>query len=323
MDITGGRSGCAGRFAPTPSGRMHLGNLLCALLAWLSARSRGGRFLLRIEDLDPERCPLEYADLLEDDLQWFGLDWDGGGRAEGCFQSRRTALYDDAFRRLREKGLLYPCFCSRGELHAASAPHLSDGSYVYAGTCRGLTLDEVECRAKKRAALGGVGPAWRLHVPEEIITLHDENCGEYSELLSRDCGDFILRRSDGVYAYQLAVVVDDGLMGVTEVVRGKDLLSSAPRQIYLHRLLGFAEPTFAHIPLLLAPDGSRLSKRDASLDLGCLRRRYSPEELLGLLAYAGGLLEKPLPVTARELIPEFCWNKVAKQDVCLPQSLWE
>lgn len=310
-----------GRFAPTPSGRMHLGNLLCALLAWLSAKSTGGRILLRIEDLDPERCPLEYAHLLAEDLRWFGLDWDEGG-ADECrdadyFQSRRTAIYLRLFDDLRERGLLYPCFCSRGELHAASAPHQSDGSYIYSGKCRGMTAEEIACAMERRH------PAYRLRVSDETVGFLDRNCGWYEENLCRDCGDFILRRSDGVFAYQLAVVADDGLMGVTEVVRGRDLLASTPRQIYLFRLLGLPVPSFAHIPLLLAPDGTRLSKRDGTLDLGRLRERFSPEALLGVLAHICGLLPRAEAVTASELIPLFHWNKIVKEDVCLPTDLWE
>lgn len=310
-----------GRFAPTPSGRMHLGNLLCALLAWLSARSAGGRILLRIEDLDPERCPLEHAHRLAEDLAWFGLDWDEGGANEEAdaayFQSRRTGIYLRFFGELEQRGLLYPCFCSRGELHAASAPHLSDGSYVYSGKCRNLSAEEVAQKRLQRS------PAYRLRVPEETIGFLDRNCGWYQEDLARDCGDFILRRSDGVFAYQLAVVVDDGLMGVTEVVRGRDLLSSTPRQICLFRLLGMEPPAFAHIPLLLAPDGSRLSKRDGSLDLGRLRERHTPEELLGILAHTCGLLPRAEAVTAQELIPLFDWGKIPTEDVHLPASLWE
>ena len=198
-----------GRFAPSPSGRMHLGNVLCALLAWLSARHQNGAFLLRIEDLDAMRCPRSYADLIMDDLRWLGLDWDG----EVPYQSERAPIYEKYEQILREKGLLYPCFCSRAALHAASAPHLSDGRVLYAGTCRDLTPAEIEEKRKKRA------PATRVRVPDEIISFTDGVFGAYSENLAEECGDFIIRRSDGVFAYQLAVTVDDGLSGVTEVVR--------------------------------------------------------------------------------------------------------
>ena len=205
-----------GRFAPSPSGRMHLGNVFSALLAWLSVRSRGGRMLLRIEDLDPDRCRPEYAETLKRDLDWLGLDWD----AEQTPQSRRTEAYRAEFDKLAALGLVYPCYCSRAELHAASAPHASDGTVVYAGTCRDLTPEQ---RAVKTRA-----PAWRVRVPDERITVHDGLQGLWQEDLARDCGDFIIRRSDGVYAYQLAVVTDDADGGVTEIVRGRDLLSSTP-----------------------------------------------------------------------------------------------
>ena len=234
-----------GRFAPSPSGRMHLGNVLCALLAWLSARHQNGAFLLRIEDLDAMRCPRSYADLIMDDLRWLGLDWDG----EVPYQSERAPIYEKYEQILREKGLLYPCFCSRAALHAASAPHLSDGRVLYAGTCRELTPAEIEEKRKKRA------PATRVRVPDEIISFTDGVFGVYSENLAEECGDFIIRRSDGVFAYQLAVVADDIDAGVTQIVRGRDLLSSTPRQLYLYRLLNAAPPEYYHVPLLTAPDG--------------------------------------------------------------------
>ena len=220
-----------GRFAPSPSGRLHLGNLACSLLAWLSARSRGGRIVLRIEDLDAERCPRVYADLLEQDLDWLGLVWDEGGSTGGpngpYYQSECAEIYASSFRKLEDRGLVYPCFCSRAQLHAASAPHTSDGNVIYPGTCRGLTAAEIAEKRKKKA------PAYRLMVPDEEITFVDGCMGPHTENLLRDCGDFYLRRADGVFAYQLAVVVDDARMGVTEVVRGSDVLSSTARQLYL------------------------------------------------------------------------------------------
>ncbi len=310
-----------GRFAPSPSGRMHLGNVFCALLAWLAARSENGAVVLRHEDLDPERCPRRYAELLEDDLLWLGLDWDEGGSCGGphgpYYQSERTAFYEEAYERLRAMGLIYPCFCSRAELHAAEAPHLSDGRVLYSGRCRSLTPEERRALSERRR------PAGRLMVPDEEIAFTDLSCGAYRENLAAMCGDFLVRRSDGVFAYQLAVVVDDALMGVTQVVRGRDLLDSTPRQLYLYRLLGYTPPAFGHIPLLLDPAGARLSKRDAALDLGRLRARFTPEQLLGQLAFAGGLLEQPEPVTARELVPFFAWEKLPAADVRLPASIWE
>ncbi|MCI9222214.1 MAG: tRNA glutamyl-Q(34) synthetase GluQRS [Oscillospiraceae bacterium] len=302
--------GIRGRFAPTPSGRMHLGNLLAALLAWLDARSGGGELVLRIEDLDTQRTSRLFAAQLLDDLRWLGLDWDQGGLEPDYRQSRRTACYEEAFRLLEERGLIYPCYCSRTERMAASAPHREDGAVVYSGKCFRLT-------AAERAELEGQGrrPAWRVRCPDLSVTVEDGNCGTYTENLARDCGDFIVRRSDGVFAYQLAVVVDDALMGVNHVVRGRDLLCSAPRQAWLHEVLGYPPPRFFHTPLLLAPDGRRLAKRDHDLDMGALRERYSPGELTGLLAWYAGLVDRPEKVTAAELVPLFSWAKVPKNDV--------
>ena len=294
-----------GRFAPSPSGKMHLGNLFSFLLAWCSVRSAGGEMVLRMEDLDPQRTSAEFAALIRRDLLRFGLDWD---REVPC-QSTRTAAYDAAFSKLEQMGLIYPCYCSRAEVHAASAPHLGQSEFVYAGTCRDLTPEQRA--AKKRL------PAWRLRVPEEEWTVHDGLQGDYTELLSRDCGDFVLRRADGIYAYQLAVVVDDADNGVTEVVRGRDLLASTPRQMYLFSLLGKPAPAYTHVPLLLAPDGRRLSKRDQDLDLGVLLQRYSAEDIIGSLAFAAGLLEKNEPISATELAEVFDWGKVRKEDICL------
>lgn len=302
--------GIRGRFAPTPSGRMHLGNLLAALLAWLDARSGGGELVLRIEDLDTQRTSRLFAVQLLDDLRWLGLDWDQGGLEPDYRQSRRTACYEEAFRLLEERGLIYPCYCSRTERMAASAPHREDGAVVYSGKCFRLT-------AAERAELEGQGrrPAWRVRCPDLSVTVEDGNCGTYTENLARDCGDFIVRRSDGVFAYQLAVVVDDALMGVNHVVRGRDLLCSAPRQAWLHEVLGYPPPRFFHTPLLLAPDGQRLAKRDHDLDMGALRERYLPGELTGLLAWYAGLVDRPEKVTAAELVPLFSWAKVPKNDV--------
>lgn len=294
-----------GRFAPSPSGRMHLGNVFSALMAWLSVRSAGGTMVLRIEDLDPDRCRPEYAEQLKDDLRWLGLDWD----VEQTPQSRRTEVYRERFERLREMGLVYPCYCSRGELHAASAPHASDGNVIYAGTCRDLTEEERAAKTRR--------PAWRLIVPDEEFAFHDGLQGEYRENLARECGDFIIRRSDGVYAYQLAVVTDDAESGVTQIVRGRDLLSSTPRQIYLQRLLGLPTPEYYHVPLLVAPDGRRLSKREHDLDMGALRERCTPEALLGCLAQLSGLRPTAEPVTAGELAAVFSWNFAAKENITI------
>ena len=309
-----------GRFAPSPSGRMHLGNLFCALLSYLSVKSRGGEWILRIEDLDTARCRPDYARQVEEDLRWLGLAWDEGGSAGGpdapYFQSQRTALYEAALVRLRGMGLVYPCFCTRAQLHAASAPHREDGLTVYPGTCRGLTPEDIA----RREAAGRKG-ALRLRVPEETVTFTDGHLGEVTEYLPTDCGDFLLRRSDGLFAYQLAVVVDDAAMGITEVVRGADLLSSTPRQLLLYELLGWEAPEFFHFPLLLSPDGRRLSKRDGDLGLASLRERYTPEEIVGKLAYLAGQNPGGGPRTPEELARGFDWDAVPRQDIRLPEGL--
>ena len=296
-----------GRFAPSPSGRMHLGNLWSCLLAWLSARSAGGGMVLRLEDLDPDRCKQEYCDQVMRDLEWLGLDWDG----EPMYQSRRTEAYAAAFAQLEEKGLIYPCYCTRAERLAASAPHRSDGVVIYDGRCRRLTEEEKAELARSRR------PAWRVEVPEGVISFRDLCQGEYREDLKADCGDFILRRSDGVYAYQLAVVVDDAAMGVTQVVRGSDLLDSTPRQLWLQDALGLPNPEHGHVPLLLAPDGRRLAKRDRDLELGQLQETYTAPQLVGVLAHAAGLIPERAPVTPAELLSRFSWDKVPRHDLVL------
>ena len=294
-----------GRFAPTPSGRMHLGNVFAFMIAWLSVKSKDGTIVLRMEDLDTQRTSEEFAALLREDLRWLGLDWDW----EQTPQSRRSEAYDRYFEALREKDLLYPCFCTRSQLHSVNAPHLSDGTYVYAGTCRELTAQQRESYTRP--------PAWRVQVPDRVWEFSDLLQGSCSQNLATDCGDFVVRRADGCYVYQLAVTVDDGEAGVTEVVRGVDLLSSAPRQMYLQELFGFPSPVYGHVPLLLAPDGRRLSKRDMDLDLGQLRKYLKPEQLLGSLACTAGLIPNFEPISARELSSIFSWEKLKKEDIYL------
>lgn len=294
-----------GRFAPTPSGRMHLGNVFSALLAWLSVRSQDGEMVLRMEDLDTQRTSAEFAQTLRDDLRWLGLTYD----RETPPQSQRSDTYDLYFERLREMELLYPCYCTRSQLHSVNAPHLSDGTYVYPGTCRNMTREE---REKMNRA-----PAWRVMVPDRVWSFTDRVQGHYELNLATECGDMVVRRADGVYVYQLAVTVDDGEAGVTEVVRGMDLLSSAPRQMYLQELFGFPHPGYAHVPMMLAPDGRRLSKREKDLDLGQLQLRLRPEQVLGSLAYAAGIIDVREPVSAAELVGEFSWEKITGEAIYL------
>ena len=309
-----------GRFAPTPSGFLHLGNIFCSLLAWLFAKSQGGKIILRIEDLDPGRCSLAKADALARDLEWLGLTWDEGaykGRAhEKYFQSQRFTIYKKYFDALLHEELIYPCFCSRGELHAASAPHLSDGRVIYPGTCRNLSQEEQAEKIKFRK------PSYRLKVRDKEISFLDGHYGRLSYNLMHESGDFILRRSDGVYAYQLAVVVDDALMQVNQVVRGADLLSSTAMQLYLYELLGLEAPSFTHIPLLVAADGRRLAKRDGGMEISVLREKLqAPEKIIGWLAYLAGQIAKYEPLKVEELLPIFNTPTIPHENIIVPQEL--
>lgn len=269
-----------GRFAPSPTGRMHLGNVYAALMSYRSVKERGGRWILRIEDIDRERSRMEYARQIEDDLLWLGLEWDEGGvdgkgpNGPYC-QSLRGDIYEEHLSRLRAMGLTYPCTCSRADIMASRAPHQGDGRVVYGGRCRPVSMPCVTEEPSVRHST-------RLWVPDRDIRFTDRNFGEQCVNLARECGDFILRRSDGEWAYQLAVVVDDALMGVTEVVRGVDLMPSSAQQIYLYELLGYKAPEFAHIPLKKNALGQRLAKRDKSLSMEELRKRYTPQQVIEL-----------------------------------------
>lgn len=298
-----------GRFAPSPSGYMHMGNLLAMLLAWLDCRALRGQMILRVEDLDPDRSRPEYINALGEDLRWLGLDWDEGWPDPAYSQSRRSVLYEDAFRDLERRGLVYPCYCTRAQRLAASAPHPGEQHRDAGCRCAHLT-------AAERSALdiSGRRPAWKVRVPDETVTVADGHYGVIAQNLALDVGDFIIRRADGVFAYQLAVSVDDMLMGVTRVVRGRDLLSSAPRQAWLIRTLGGTPPDFCHTPLLTSQDG-KLSKRLGSLSTQVLRQTHTPEDVLGRLACLAGLRSAPEPVTAMELLHGFSWDRVVKDDI--------
>ena len=298
-----------GRFAPTPSGRLHLGNLLCALLAYLSVRSQGGKFLLRIEDLDVPRCPRRLSLQCIDDLAWLGFTWD----EEPLWQSQRSDIYQHYLDELQKQGLIYPCFCTRAQLMASQAPNLGDTQVVYNRACAHLSNEDVARLSQTRS------PALRLRVPDAEVTFADGLFGLQRENLARDCGDFILRRSDGLFGYQLAVVVDDALSGVNQVVRGRDILSATPRQLYLLEKLGFPAPEYVHIPLLMDHAGRRLAKRDKDLDLSALSRRFTPEDILGMLATSAGIIEENRPMTLEQLIPLFSWEKVKRSDIRLPE----
>lgn len=302
-----------GRFAPSPTGRMHLGNVFSALLSWLSAKSKGGEWLLRIEDIDPGRSRQEYADMMMHDLEWLGLEWDG----TPVYQSQRSGIYEQYFNLLQRKGLTYPCYCTRTDILATQAPHESDGRVVYKGTCR-PKHPNVSISSNQPLNHQTTQPAaTRLIVPDRNISFTDGHYGTHSVNLAQQVGDFIIRRKDGAWAYQLAVVVDDALMGVTEVVRGRDLLLSVAQQMYLSEVLELPSAQFIHLPLLCNADMQRLSKRDKSLDMGCLRMKYAAEDIIGILAHLAGLQSSPTPITAENLIPLFSWNKVPCKDIVL------
>lgn len=311
-----------GRFAPSPTGRMHLGNVFCALLSWLSAKSKDGEWLLRIEDLDPQRSRKEYAIQLMDDLEWLGLAWDN----EPVWQSRRSDIYEYHLKRLHDMGLTYPCYCTRADIMATQAPHESDGRVVYKGTCRPKQPDVSD------KSLNSLPPATtRMMVPDELIPFCDGHYGRHDINLTEHCGDYIVRRKDGAWAYQLAVVVDDALMGVTEIVRGRDLLLSSPQQIHLRQVL-FPEATttasisklqFFHHPLICNEHGQRLCKRDKSMDLGYLRDRSTdPKAIIGLLAHLAGLLPEPMHASPQELLSSFAWSKVPMQDIIVQGTVF-
>jgi len=291
-----------GRFAPSPSGLMHLGNARTALLAWLDARARGGRMLLRIEDLDRDRCRPEYARAIRDDLAWLGLDWD----AETRPQSRRDPDYAAALERLSQQGLVYECFCTRRELAAvASAPHGSDDQPAYPGTCRELTAAQ-----RERLRAEGKRPALRVRMPGAAVEVRDRLHGSGPRPVG---GDVIVRRSDGLYAYQLAVVVDDAADGVTDVVRGDDLLGSTARQVALQRLLALPQPVYAHVPLVLGEDGERLAKRHGAVAVADVRAAgATAREVVGALAGSAGIGDGRA-VSAAELIEGFELTRVTRR----------
>ena len=305
-------SAVVGRFAPSPSGYMHLGNLLAMLLAWLDCRSLGGELIFRMEDLDPARSKCVYMEALAEDLRWLGLDWDRGWPDPSYAQSARGAYYEEAFAFLRERGLVYPCWCSRSErLAAASAPH--PGEREHDGGCRCAHLTRAEREARFASSRP---PAWKLRCPDETITVLDGHYGQLLQNPAREVGDFIIRRADGVFAYQLAVSVDDMRMGVTRVVRGRDLLPSAPRQKWLIETLGGTAPAYCHSPLISSGDG-KLSKRLGSLSTQELRRTMRPEDVVGRLAFLCGLIGREEPVAAQELLPGFSWARVCREDIVI------
>jgi glutamyl-tRNA synthetase len=301
-----------GRLAPSPTGAQHVGNARTYLIAWLMARSAGGRIVLRIEDIDSPRIKVGAAEQACDDLRWLGLDWDEGP----IVQTQRLPLYVDALQRLQARELVYPCTCTRTDVErAASAPHDEHEGPAYPGTCAHRCVADA-------AGLTDRPFAWRLRVPAEEIEFTDLYRGPIRRDTRRDGGDFVVWKSAGTPAYQLAVVVDDGAQGVTHVVRGDDLVPSTPRQLLLYRALELPPPRFAHAPLVVGPDGRRLAKRHGDTRLSALRDAgVRPADLVGLLAWSCGWLEKVAPITAQELIPRFRLEQVPAQPLVLTPAL--
>lgn len=316
-----------GRLAPSLTGRMHLGNVYAALAAWLDARKVGGMLRLRIEDIDTYRVVSDADSWIMDDLDWLGMDWDG----PAAYQSRRLTSYDAMFRWFMTQHLpsgeplLYPCFCSRADIRAASAPNEGDGFSRYPGTCRQIGDAE-----RRRRLDAGDRHSWRIAVPrsdddsDDLVRFHDEIFGPQAFSLSRQLGDVIIRRSDGVYAYQFATAVDDWSMGVSRIVRGRDLLRSTAIQLWIQRhcqesgqshdaawrnkTMGAIrrQPFFAHLPLIDGSDGRRMAKRFNSLDMGALRASGTrPQEVIGRCAWLLGVLPEATPVEAKDLIGAF------------------
>lgn len=304
-----------GRFAPSPTGYMHLGNVWTAFLAWLQVRQKGGRFVLRIEDIDEARSHAEYARAICYDLKWLGLTWDEGPDVGGAYapytQQARYGRYARAIGQLAEKGLLYPCFCTRARLMGVGAPHAGE-AVVYDGHCYAMG------EAERKAARAVRAPSWRVHVPAEEVVFHDMVYGTQKADLAHEVGDFRVRRADGLYAYPLAVAVDDMEMGITHVVRGRDLLAQTPAQIWLIRMLGAAPPAYAHVPMLVDADGNRLSKRQKGLTVRELREAgKSPEAILSALAFAGGLIPERREMALADLVRACDFYKLHQEDILL------
>ncbi|MFO0809868.1 MAG: tRNA glutamyl-Q(34) synthetase GluQRS [Gemmataceae bacterium] len=282
------------RLAPSPTGAQHLGNARTYLISWLFARSRAGRVVLRLEDIDSPRVKAGAAQEALADLRWLGLNWDSGP----IVQTQRLALYERAFEQLRSRELVYPCSCTRSDVEqSASAPHADGSEPVYPGTCSNRKATDAASLARPFA--------WRFRV-RDVPAYRDLFRGNIALTRDQVGGDFVVWKSQDTPAYQLAVVVDDADNGITHVVRGDDLISSTPRQVLLYQALGLTPPQFAHVPLVVGPDGRRLAKRHGDTRLSAMRTAgVAAESLVGLLAWSCGWQPKPTPVTAAELVPQF------------------
>lgn len=302
-----------GRFAPSPTGYIHLGNVWTAFLAWLQVRQQKGTLILRIEDIDEQRSKPEYTQALLEDLAWLGLDWDEGPGKGGPYgpyiQQERYSLYEKALQELQAKHLLYPCYCSRARLQAIGAPH--EGEHrLYDGHCYGMPEEQRRQMDRK--------PSWRVHVPHVSVSFTDGSYGPFSDYLPRVCGDFVVRRADGLYAYQLAVAVDDGSMSITHVLRGRDLLSSTAQQIWLMEVLGYTPPSYTHVPMLIDASGNRLSKRQQGITVRSLRDRgVQADAILSALALAGGLVSERRLYHKGELLRLCNFQTMTTHDIVL------
>lgn len=312
-EIESGSMRVVGRFAPSPTGRMHAGNIFAALMSWLVVKSQQGTIVLRVEDLDAERSKDEFADQARRDFEMLGLTWDEGP----YFQHDRNEAYACAFSLLDERKMLYPCFCTRADLHAASAPHRGE-KLVYPGTCRSLSDSDRSRRRKTRK------PAMRVRVPDHTYEVNDLVQGLFAQNLETECGDFIVQRSDGLFAYQLAVVVDDAAQGVNCVVRGMDLLVSTPQQLFLQDALGLPRVmSYAHVPLIVGQKDRRLSKRDRDAGIDELLRRFkTPEGIIGHIAGITGLAPSCEPCSCDELLRSFDISKLPLMFPDKVQVLW-